>query len=868
MNVFELFASLDLDSSKYDKGLQMALGTAKGVAGGISKAVGVAGVAIGAASTAVAGFAATAVHAGASFDSSMSQVAATMGTTVDQIGNLRDFAQEMGATTAFSATQAADALNYMALAGYDANTSMEMLPNVLNLAAAGSIDLAAASDMVTDAQSALGLTIEDTTAMVDQMAKTSSKTNTSVAQLGEAFLTIGATARGVAGGTEELSAVLGVLADNGIKGAEGGTHLRNAILSLQTPTKDGTAALAQLGMTYENMYDEAGNMRSLPEIFMQMSDAMEGMTQQSKDAIISGIFNKADLASINALIGTDAERWNEVTTAIGDATGAAQQMADTQLDNLEGDITLFKSALEGAQIAISDELTPSLREFVQFGSDGLSKLQTAFKEGGLEGAMGEFGNIMADASEMIIEKLPSFVDAGLELLKALGQGMVDNAPVLAEAINGVINTIAGNVGEFTEIFGPLLPALLDAALSVIENLVSHADEIILPLLTALPGIFNDLIKTLTEGDILSTIIDGIGSLVESIAKELPTLLPALIEGFTTLLVILVQALADLIQTETTLMPTVIEAIVTALIQSAPQLISAIIQIIVTLVPVIISTALMYWPIIIMAIGNAISHTDWLNVFRGIIDGAKAVIANIASVIGGIIEIVYNIASKVVTTLQDFFTDLPEKAGKLLSDILAAIINFGVDAIENVINLIKNIIAEVESLPEKFENFKTLLHDKVVEIIDTVKNLFTGENGLVQQALSWGKDMIQGFIKGMGEGDLAKAASNAMQKVKDYMHFSEPDKGPLSDFHTYAPDMMKLFASGIEDNAHLITDAMDESLTMPSMDSFKGISTPAPQYAFAGAGDTNLTVPVYLGNELLDTVVLKAIDKNNYRTGGR
>ena len=160
------------------------------------KAIGAAFAATGAAMIA---FGKQSVQTGMQFDSSMSQVAATMGTTVDQIGELRDFAQEMGATTAFSATQAADALNYMALAGYDAETSMSMLPNVLNLAAAGGMELASASDMITDSQSALGLTLSETSQLVDKMAKASSKSNTSVAQLGEAILTVGGTAKMMAG---------------------------------------------------------------------------------------------------------------------------------------------------------------------------------------------------------------------------------------------------------------------------------------------------------------------------------------------------------------------------------------------------------------------------------------------------------------------------------------------------------------------------------------------------------------------------------------------------------------------------------------------------------------------------------------------
>ena len=312
------------------------------------------------------------------FDKAMSQVAATMGKSTSEIGELSAFARKMGAETAFSATEAAEALNYMALAGYDSNTSMQMLPTVLNLAAAGGLQLATASDMVTDAQSALGLSLEETSTMVDQMAKASSKSNTSVGQLGEAFLTIGATARNVKGGTAELATVLGVLADNGIKGSEGGTHLRNAILSLQTPTKDGTIALQKLGMSYADMYDDAGNMRALPEIFQQMSSAMEGMNQQQKDAIISGLFNKTDLAAVNALLGTTTERWNELGESIGDSAGAAEQMANTQLDNLAGDVTIFNSALGEARLALMEGITPALRSVVQFGTKAMTGLAKGF----------------------------------------------------------------------------------------------------------------------------------------------------------------------------------------------------------------------------------------------------------------------------------------------------------------------------------------------------------------------------------------------------------------------------------------------------------------------------------------------------------
>lgn len=306
-----------------------------------------------------------AVQTGMAFDASVSDIAATMGTTVASLEELRGFALDMGATTAFSAAQAAQALNYMALAGYDAQTSMETLPNVLNLAAAGGIELAAASDMVTDAQSALGLSMEQTAVLVDEMAKASTKTNTSVAQLGEAILTVGGTAKFMRGGTAELNQVLGLLADNSIKGAEGGTKLRNIILSLSAPTEAAAKQLEELGVS---VFDAEGNMRRFSEFFPELNRALSSLTDQKQIEALGAIFNSRDIAAAQALLGVTVERWGELETAIDGAAGAAQKMAETRLDNLAGDITLFKSAADGAAIAFSDSLTPALRGVTQAGT--------------------------------------------------------------------------------------------------------------------------------------------------------------------------------------------------------------------------------------------------------------------------------------------------------------------------------------------------------------------------------------------------------------------------------------------------------------------------------------------------------------------
>lgn len=428
-----------------------------------------AAAAFTASTSAVIAFGKASVEAGKEFDTAMSQVAATLELTVDEIGELRQAALDAGSTTVFTATQAAEALNYMAQAGYDAETSVAQLPNVLNLAAAGAIDLAYASDMITDTQSALGLSIEETNILVDQMARGASKSNASVQQLGEAILTVGGTAKYMKGGTEEITKVLGVLADNGIKGSEAGTHLRNMLLSLSSPTDDARATLEKLGI---EIFDAKGNMRGFAEIFPEMNAAMSELTDQQKLDAFAAMFNTRDIASATALLNTTTERWEELGAAIMDSAGAAEQMAATQLDNLAGDITLFQSALEGAQIRISDALQPTLRQFVQFGSEAIGQLTEAFEEDGLIGALGALGGVLSDAIAYIADCAPLMLEAGIALLGSLAEGIIENMPAILDA---ALFTILSLAEGLTDSLPELIPTIIDIVLHITETLIENAD---------------------------------------------------------------------------------------------------------------------------------------------------------------------------------------------------------------------------------------------------------------------------------------------------------------------------------------------------------------------------------------------------------
>lgn len=537
MNLMELSAKLSLDSSDYERGLSAAESGVKKLETAVKVFV------FGKAAKKLVGFAKDAVNTGMAFDSAMSQVAATMGVSTDEIGELREFAKEMGATTAFSANQAAEALNYMALAGYDAQKSMSMLPTVLNLASAGGFDLARASDMVTDAQSALGLTTEQTTTMVDQMAKTASKSNTSVEQLGDAMLTIGGTAKFMAGGTDRLQTVLGLLADNGIKGSEAGTHLRNMLLKLSSPTKDGAAALENLGV---KVFDAEGNMRDMRDIMLDLGGAMDGLTQEQRVQAISDIFNARDLSAVNALLGTSKERWDELGGSILEAQGAAEQMAQTQLGNLAGDITLLKSAAEGAKIEFSEGISPAIRDVVQRITKALSrpKTQKYLKEVGQK-----LGEVIKKITKIVSKKVLPFLvglfDDGAKKLKIL-IGVVGGAALAFKAITNPIGAAIGALGLLVGAFGLsalaaeevdyTLEGLSDSERELVETARETAEDY-----SAAIDDYNDAVKKI-DTDMsgvtrawveLQGYVDDNGNVIEGYEGRVSTLLDIINEGLGT-----------------------------------------------------------------------------------------------------------------------------------------------------------------------------------------------------------------------------------------------------------------------------------------------------------------------------------------------
>lgn len=922
MNVFDLAAKITLNTDGYVSALgKMAkLGTASLTA---------AGVAIGA-------FAKSAITTGQEFDKSMSQVAATMGLTMEQMmqktgsvelswgtftGNLREYAQEMGEHTAFSAKEASDALNYMALAGYDVQTSMEMLPNVLNLAAAGNMDLATASDMVTDTQTAFGISLERTSQMVDEMAKAASTGNTSVEQLGDAFLTVGGLAQELNGGfvaladgtqapvdgVQELEIALTAMANAGIKGSEAGTHMRNMLLKLSSPTDEGTKRLEAMGVA---VFDTEGKMRSLQDIFGDLNGALSTMTQEEKIQAISELFNTRDLASAEALLNAVGEDWDEIGASIIDAEGAAQKMADTQLDNLAGDVTLFKSALEGAQIVVSDQLTPALRKFVQFGTNSVSTLTKAFKEQGLTGAMEAFGGILSEGLTMLVEGAPKFVEAASTLVNALFDGLIAAMPQIAKAAARVGVQFASGLGQLmpmmlklgaeflknlfngiTEAVPELIPLLLDTLDEMVDTLLDNADDFLdagiemimalgqglidaLPRLSEkIPQIINGIVSALTTNlpkliqagvELFTALIDNLPIIISNIAAALPDLIRGIVDGLLENIQLIVDAGVQLFVALVENLPAIIEGIVAAI----PEIIQAILDSLGGLGEAIAGVFSAAWDLVVAAWSGVVTF------FSGIWDAIVAVFEGVAKWFGDLFSEAWDAITEAWDSVIGFFediwtgiTDVFKSVGGWFSDKFSAAWRFIKEAWASVVSFFQGIwdgivavfkgVADwfgkvfsdaVDFIKKAWENVVSFFTDIWDGIMKPIRDFdeWLGEkmgsaaekgrkgfqDGLgdhvpayfrshvseplqneTKKSESWGRDMVQNFINGVQfkQGTLNGVVSQLMQGVKARMGFSEPELGPLSDFHTYAPDMMKLFAQGIRDNSGLVYDALENSL---------------------------------------------------------
>lgn len=326
------------------------------------------------------------VEAGAAFDAQMSTVSAISGATGEDLDALREKAKELGAQTSFSATESAQAMEYMAMAGWKTEDMLNGLEGVMNLAAASGEDLATTSDIVTDAMTAFGLSAADSGHFADILAVASSNANTNVSMMGETFKYVAPVAGALNISAENTAEAIGLMANAGIKSSQAGTTLRSILTRLSTDAGASSKSLGALGTLTEELgvefYDSEGKVRDFGTILSEAREQWQTLSAEDSATFAKKIAGEEGISGWLALMNAAPADIEKLSKAIKNCDGAAKEMSETRLDNLQGDVTLFKSALEGAQIAISDKLSPHLRKFVQGATELMPKALNAFMKVG------------------------------------------------------------------------------------------------------------------------------------------------------------------------------------------------------------------------------------------------------------------------------------------------------------------------------------------------------------------------------------------------------------------------------------------------------------------------------------------------------
>ncbi len=820
---------IDKLRSKNLKGILEGIASgAKSAADGIGKVVSAtAKITVGAVKTytasitaagaAVAGLAKSSIDTGKAFDSSMSQVAATMGTTVDQIEFLAAAAKEMGATTSFTASEAADGLNILAMAGMDMKESVtataesaSLLETTLNMASAGALSLEDSAGYLTGTLKGFGDEASNAQFYADLMAKGATLANTSVGELGVGLSGISATASSYGLKADSMTLSLLKLADANVTGEKAATSLKAAMSNLYTPTDTAKKALNSLGVS---AYDTNGSARDFNTVVDELSNALSGLSAEEANAYKNSIFGIQGLDAFNKMANTSADSIEKFKTGLAEASGSTAEQAATQLNNLEGDITLLGSAADGAKMAIYDALNGTesrLRQFVQQGTQEITNLTAAFESGGIEGAVqyiqdiipmiGE--NLVNDISDMLPTFLSSFNGIVLSIVQSVSETLptaVDSIlPAFISGFNGLVSGLVQKIPSF-------VPTLLKGSVTLFKGILDGLNQVIAQITPMLPQIVSDISGALVQNapalisgaaqffaglteaaaTVLPKIIQAISELVPLICNSIIENIPLLIEAGLQLFVSLTEALPDAIVQIVAALPEIINGIVSALFEALPQIIQAGIDLFVALIgalPEIITTIVEALPQIITGIVTAIVGAypqlveAGMDLFIGIIGALPDIIIAIVNalpqiidgIITGLIEAAPELALAGIDLFIAIITDLP----KIIIGIVSAIpkiIKGIIDGFKENFSKMTQIGSDIMSgIGEGIINGVTAVKEKISAAGEKIMNAFKDFFGIHSPSTKMKKEIGLNLADGVGIG-----FTEQMSKISADMQKSVP-----------------------------------------------------------------------------------------------
>ena len=366
------------------KGAELANKQMDRLGGGLSKVAGVAKLAGVAFATTLAVGISKAVKQFVEFEDALNQSLAIMNTTISQQHAMADAAREVAVSTRISSTEAAESFFFLASAGLDAQQSIAALPQVAAFAQAGMFDMSLATDLATDAQSALGLTVADAqqnlenlTRVTDVLVKANTLANASVQQFSEALTTkAGAALKVVNKDIEEGVAVLAAFADRGVKGAEAGDKLNQVLRDIPRATAKNSEEFAKLGL---NMFDTEGNMKNVADIVEELDAVLGPMSDELKASTLDQLGLNRGVADAVKILSGAGDQIREYEKALRDSGGTTQEVADKQISSLAGQAEILRDKFAVAGELLVEDFAPALEDTIGLLND-LLDVFIKFKE--------------------------------------------------------------------------------------------------------------------------------------------------------------------------------------------------------------------------------------------------------------------------------------------------------------------------------------------------------------------------------------------------------------------------------------------------------------------------------------------------------
>ena len=775
----------------------------------------------------IVGLGTAAVKTISDFESAMSRVSAISGATGSDLDALNQKAQEMGIKTKFSATESAEAFTYMAMAGWKTEDMLQGIDGIMALAAADGLDLATTSDIVTNALTAFGLSADDSGHFADVLAAAASNASTNVSLLGESFKYAAPVAGALGYSAEDTAIALGLMANAGIKGSQGGTALRSSLSRLIKPMGDAAALMEQYGLSMTNA---DGSMKSLGEVMEMLRTKMGGLSEAEQAQAAATLFDQDAMSGMLAVINASDSDYEKLTSAIYGADGAAQQMADTMLDNLSGQLTLLKSALEGLAIQFGEILMPYIKQFVQWLQNLVQKLQ----------------EMTPEQKEQIV-KWAAFAAAIGPVLLAVGKLVTGIGNVISvfgklkTAIPAVKGALVAVKGAIAGISAPVVAvvAVIGTLVAAFATLWKTNEEFrnkITAIWNQIKGTFDKLCQGIVDRlNKLGFDFENIGEVLKAIWKGFCDFLAPIFEG-------VFQNIANTFDTIVNVILGILDffiAIFTGDWEGAWDAIKGIFESIwngiVAWFQNIGNTLLGILDVICGWFGTTWDNTwnsikqffvdIWNSIvsfFTNIIDTIKTSVSNfVTTIINFFAQLPTNIANfitnawnSVVTwatnmvnkaremgqnflnAVVEFFTDLPYKIGHFigsaLTNVALWVVNMVNKAREMGQNFINNVVAFFTQLPGKILQFITSAWNNVTQwatnmvnkaremgtnFINNVVSFFTQLPGKIQQFISSALNNVTTWVSNMA----SKAREAGSQFINNVVSFIQQLPGKIKQF---------------------------------------------------------------------------------------